>query len=155
MVVFFFENCFYHGQWGDLELLGIYIAGIWKNRINISIFVYYFLVQGYSELRILNCSWIPALYSYIAEWNPHADADADADCGCGCGWALWMRVRMRIRIVIRIADAGANSDADCGCGSSMIDSIIHFLFTLRIRMRMRMRMRIEYELGFRIIFLLH
>ena len=114
MVVFSFKNCFYHGQWGDLELFGIYIAGILKNRINISIFVYYFLVHCYSELRILNWSWIRALY--IAEWNPPADADEDCGCGCGCGW--WFRMRMRMRIVndwqhntffVYLADADADA----------------------------------------------
>ena len=120
MFVFSFENCFYHGQWGDLELFVIYIPGIWKIELIFQFLFIIVLVQGYSELRILNCSWILALY--IAAWNPPEDADADAD---------------------EYADADRHPHCGCGCGSSMSGSIIHFLFTFR------MRMRIEYELGLR------
>ena len=33
MVVFSFENCFYHGERGDLELFDIYIPGLCGNEI--------------------------------------------------------------------------------------------------------------------------
>ena len=64
MVVFSFKNCFYHGQWGDLELLVFISLAYGKIELIFQFLFIIVLVQSYSELRILNCSWILAIWLF-------------------------------------------------------------------------------------------